>query len=157
QALHEAGIDITDRMVGSGHIGHNKFVVLTDSKHAPKAVWTGSTNWTDTGICAQSNNGILVESPALAKIYLDYWNRMKADDSEQGQTYRATNNSAHAVQADKGNTDITLWFSPNTKQKTKPSNAAQPGDMGDAFDAIKGAKEAVLFLVFQPGTPSVVE
>jgi phosphatidylserine/phosphatidylglycerophosphate/cardiolipin synthase-like enzyme len=157
QALHEAGIDVTDRMVGSGHIGHNKFVVYVNSEGTPTAVWTGSTNWTDTGLCAQSNNGILVESPDLAARYLDYWQRIKKDGSAQGASYRADNDKARKVKADGGHTDVTLWFSPNTQQKTKPANAATPDDMSDAFAAMSGAKDAILFLVFQPGTPSIVE
>jgi len=157
QALHEAGVDITDRMVGSGHIGHNKFVVYVGKDGEPKAVWTGSTNWTDTGLCAQSNNGILIESPDLAKVYRDYWDRLKADDSEQGQTFRTENNLEHAVKADGNKTDIALWFSPNTKQKSKPSNAATPKDMNAVFQAMDGANEAILFLVFQPGNPSIVD
>lgn len=157
QALHDAGIDITDRMVPNGHIGHNKFAVYAGSDGTPKAVWTGSTNWTDTGICAQSNNGILVESPELAKIYLDYWNRLKADDSAQGPKFRSDNDQPHKVRADGGSTSVTLWFSPNTKQKSKPAKAAKPDDMNEVFQAMAGAQEAILFLVFQPGEPSVVD
>src|SRR5437899_1155722 len=78
-------------------------------------------HWPDTALCAQSNNGILIESPELATIYLDYWHRLKADDSAQGPDFRSENNQAHSVKVDDGATDITLWFSPNTKQKNKPS------------------------------------
>lgn len=157
QALHEAGIDITDRTVGSGHIGHNKFVVYVGSDDVPKAVWTGSTNWTDTGLCAQSNNGILIESASLAAIYLDYWKRLKADDGEQSPQFRTDNNQAHEAKTDEGATDVTLWFSPNTKQKNKPANPAAPDDMSAVFKAMDSAKEAILFLVFQPGNPSIVD
>jgi phosphatidylserine/phosphatidylglycerophosphate/cardiolipin synthase-like enzyme len=158
QALHEIGADITDRMVGSQHIAHNKFAILTGSDGTPKAVWTGSTNWTDTGLCAQSNNGILIESTDLAAHYMDYWNSLKTDDSAQGPDFRAANNHEHDVNADGGATGISLWFSPNTKQKSKPSsNAATPGDLETVFAAIQGAKDAILFLVFQPGSPSIVD
>ncbi|HEX9046477.1 MAG TPA: phospholipase D-like domain-containing protein [Verrucomicrobiae bacterium] len=159
QALHQAGIDITDRMVQTGHIGHNKFVVYVDKQGQPAGVWTGSTNWTDTGLCAQCNNGIWIESPKLAAVYRDYWNRLKEDDSAQGPQFRSDNDEAHAVKADGGSTDITLWFSPNTKQKNKPSGnaAATPDDMNAVFQAMQGAQEAILFLVFQPGSPSIVD
>src|SRR5262249_40505408 len=70
QALHEAGIDIHDRIVGNGHIGHNKFAVIADKRGNPLEVWTGSTNWTDTGLCAQSNNGLSIRSPEVARAYL---------------------------------------------------------------------------------------
>ncbi len=158
QALHEAGADITDRMVPNQHIAHNKFAILTASDGTPRAVWTGSTNWTDTGLCAQSNNGILIESADLAVYYMDYWNRLKNDDSAQGPDFRATNNQEHDVKADGGATGISLWFSPNTKQKSKPSsNAATPGDLDVVFTAMQEAKNAILFLVFQPGSPSIVD
>src|SRR5207244_5275944 len=32
-----------------------------------------------TGLCAQSNNTIIVESDAVAKAYFDYWTRLHAD------------------------------------------------------------------------------
>jgi phosphatidylserine/phosphatidylglycerophosphate/cardiolipin synthase-like enzyme len=157
QALHDAGVDITDRTVGNGHIGHNKFVVYVGSDGKPSGVWSGSTNWTDTGLCAQSNNGIFIESAGLAAIYLDYWKRLQADDGEQGQTFRTANNKSRSAKTDDGKTDLTLWFSPNTKQKSKPANAAPPGDMSAVFKAMDAAEQAILFLVFQPGTPSIVE
>lgn len=158
QALHDAGLDITDRMVGSQHIGHNKFVVLTDNHGAAKAVWTGSTNWTETGLCAQSNNGILVESPKLARLYLDYWHRLKADGGEQGKEFRTENNKGHPVPLETDNTKISLWFSPNTQRKSKPTvDPAMPGDMSDVFKAMEQAQQAILFLVFQPGSPSIVD
>jgi len=72
-----------DRMLKKGHIGHNKFIVYVKG-NKPQAVLTGSTNWTPTGLCAQSNNAILLESPALAKEYLEYWKRLKADTQEAG-------------------------------------------------------------------------
>ena len=51
-------------------ISHNKFMVLTDPKGAGLAVWTGSTNFTDSGIYAQTNVGHVIADPALAKRYL---------------------------------------------------------------------------------------
>ena len=44
----------------SDHIGHNKFAVLLDKHGKPTTVWTGSTNWTPTGLCAQTNNTIIL-------------------------------------------------------------------------------------------------
>ena len=157
KALHGAGVDVTDRMVAAGHIGHNKFAVLAEKGGAAgKAVWTGSTNWTDTGLCAQNNNGILVESPQLASAYLGYWKRLKADGSAQGAPFRASNQTPVAVQIP-GTLGVQAWFSPNTKQKTKPKNAATPLDMAAVFAAMDGARNAILFLVFQPGEPSIVD
>lgn len=62
---------------GAGlNISHNKFMVLTDIGGVPRAVWTGSTNFTDAGIYAQTNVGHAVantpSAKALAKTYLDW-------------------------------------------------------------------------------------
>ena len=46
QSLHDAGADITDRFVPSGHIGHNKFMIYADAHGDPQSVLLGSTNWT---------------------------------------------------------------------------------------------------------------
>jgi phosphatidylserine/phosphatidylglycerophosphate/cardiolipin synthase-like enzyme len=156
QLLHASGMDITDRMLASGHIGHNKFIVYVDKDNRPQAIATGSTNWTSTGLCAQSNNTLIIESPDLAATYLDYWERIKADNAEQGAEFRNRNNQAiPPVVAD--DAQVQVWFSPNTKQKTKSANALEPSDFAKVAEAIRSAKEAVFFLVFQPGNPSVLD
>src|SRR5258708_10758656 len=59
-------------------IPHNKFIVKIVA-HKPAQVWTGSTNFTDTGIYGQSNVGHLVTDPAVAQTYLDYWALVATD------------------------------------------------------------------------------
>ena len=62
-----------DRMFNNSiHIGHNKFVVHLDPAGKPKSVFTGSTNWTSTGIAGQTNNALLVEDGRVATAFLDY-------------------------------------------------------------------------------------
>jgi phosphatidylserine/phosphatidylglycerophosphate/cardiolipin synthase-like enzyme len=156
QTLHSAGIDITDRMVANGHIAHNKFCMYVDAGGKPRAVLTGSTNWTSTGVCTQSNNAVVIESDDLAQAYFDYWNRLKADGSAQGQDLRKADMTSHPATID--GAKVTVWYSPNTTQTSKPShNPATPPDMKDVFAAMAQAKNAILFLVFQPGSPSIVE
>ena len=161
--LHDAGVDVTDRMLDSAHIGHNKFVVYTDASGNAQAVLAGSTNWTSTGLCAQSNNSVVVRDPKIAGFYLDYWKRLKRDTQAadgiakdlQGVEFRDSNSKPNP----EGNT--TIWFSPNTKAKTKPKGSTlesgTPGDLAHAFELIRGAKQAVMFLEFQPGSPSVLD
>lgn len=157
--LHSAGIDIIDRMFTSAHIGHNKFVVYLDKQNKPAAVLAGSTNWTSTGLCAQSNNSVIVEDPKIAAFYFDYWNRLHQDTVSAGKNISALQSSRFRQQNDQPNVDgnTTIWFSPNTQQKTKPPNPAAPLDMKAAFDLINAAKQAVLFLEFEPGSPSVLD
>ena len=158
--LHDAGIDITDRMVAKNHIAHNKFCLYCDLSGKPRAVLTGSTNWTTTGICTQSNNSVVIENDDVAAAYLEYWKRLKTDavsnDSKQGQPLRTADQTSHAATID--GAAATVWFSPNTKQPAKPkTNPATPLDMKDVFAAMANAKQAIIFLVFQPGNPSIVE
>jgi hypothetical protein len=184
--LHKLKLDVTDRMLRKGQIGHNKFVVYVDKK-GPQAVLSGSTNWTPTGLCAQSNNAILIESPDLAKEYLAYWKLLKKDTVDadgdprelQAKGFRAGNNkekSSHALMDDeaKASGDVRVWFSPNTAQKTVPrgkkkapggkkkkgGSAAKPpptpSDLNEVFKAIESAKQGALFLAFIPGNPSIV-
>jgi phosphatidylserine/phosphatidylglycerophosphate/cardiolipin synthase-like enzyme len=59
-------------------IAHNKFIVLLKNGD-PIAVWTGSTNFTESGIFGQSNVGHVVEDPTVAAAYLAYWKRLHDD------------------------------------------------------------------------------
>ena len=60
---HRASADVglADRFVSPGALAHNKFLVVTDASGKPKRLWTGSTNWTTTGLCTQLNNALLVK------------------------------------------------------------------------------------------------
>jgi len=161
--LHDAGIDITDRMFDSAHIGHNKFVVYVDSGGTAQIVLAGSTNWTYTGLCAQSNNSVIITDSTIAGFYKIYWDRLKQDtlaangvaQDLQGSTFRQDNNTPNV------DGDTTVWFAPNTTRKTKPPtatlNSGTPPDLEQAFQAIRGAKQAILFLQFEPGSPSVLD
>ena len=156
--LHQSGVDIHDRMLGGEHIGHNKFAVYVDKAGNAQAVLSGSTNWTPNGMCAQSNNAVLIESPEVASAYLDYWKRLLQDNAKQGQTLRTSDMQPFQTKLDNGKTDFTVWYSPNTKATAKPAkNPAAPPDMAEVFSIMQNAKQAVLFLVFLPGTPSIVD
>jgi phosphatidylserine/phosphatidylglycerophosphate/cardiolipin synthase-like enzyme len=59
-------------------IPHNKFIIkLVGGK--PQQVWTGSTNFTDSGFYGQTNVGHIVANAATAQTYLDYWTELKED------------------------------------------------------------------------------
>lgn len=59
-------------------IPHNKFIVKLKG-NKPVAVWTGSTNFTDSGFYGQTNVGHLVTDNDLAEIYLKLWEELKDD------------------------------------------------------------------------------
>ncbi|MCK4121144.1 phospholipase D-like domain-containing protein [Ralstonia nicotianae] len=132
-------IQVFDRIVSSPHFAHNKFVVFCDAQHKALRVWTGSTNWTVNGLCTQVNNGILVESPALAAAYLQRWNTLHAagnsyppDVAKQGSV------PAHTTL---GTAAVTAWNAPTLNLV----------DLADARRLIQGARQGVLFLFFNPG------
>jgi len=165
QALHEQRrIDITDRFVPSGHIGHNKFCVYVDQADKPRAVLLRSTNWTDTALCAQSNNALVVDNGDLAGAYLDYWRRLKTDcdneRSRQGPELRESNAQPGIADLEIDGGRMTVWFAPNTPhaRQSRPGRDEQtPPDLAEVFALMSKAEQAILFLEFEPGTPSVVD
>ncbi|HKZ83068.1 MAG TPA: phospholipase D-like domain-containing protein [Anaerolineae bacterium] len=79
QAARHAGLDaVCAQRKNQGQISHNKFVVLLKNG-APRAVWTGSTNWTDGGIYGQLNVGQAITDPKVAATYENYFNLLYAD------------------------------------------------------------------------------
>jgi phosphatidylserine/phosphatidylglycerophosphate/cardiolipin synthase-like enzyme len=70
------------RTQNPAYIAHNKFIVLLDNDK-PVAVWTGSTNFTESGIFGQSNVGHAVYNKDVAKAYLAYWERLSKDPASK--------------------------------------------------------------------------
>ena len=168
QRLKDAGANVIDRILGKGDIPHNKFLVLTEN-NTPTAVLSGSTNWTSTGLCTQTNNALVIESKDVAQRYLDYWNALKADvDAAGGEKTKLQSKTlrdfAHANNAKSisspidlgGGVTVELMFSPNTPHKLS-KNPDTPNDMGRVFELMDGAKQAVLFLAFDPGNNSILD
>jgi len=71
----------TPRTDSGNLISHNKYIVLLKNEK-PVSVWTGSTNFTESGIFGQSNVGHIVRDAKVAKSYLDYWERLQQDPAE---------------------------------------------------------------------------
>jgi phosphatidylserine/phosphatidylglycerophosphate/cardiolipin synthase-like enzyme len=123
-ALKKAGVKIHDRMFNNSHIGHNKFAVWLNP--TPKAVMTGSTNWTSTGLCGQSNNALILESAELAAGYNKYWENLLKDKfpNPKPPTKAGTKLQVQGTglrRADQTPVNTTLkgskiqaWYSPNT-------------------------------------------
>jgi phosphatidylserine/phosphatidylglycerophosphate/cardiolipin synthase-like enzyme len=172
-ALRAAGgLDLVDRMFNNNHIGHNKFALLLGSDSTPRAVMTGSTNWTPTGLCGQSNNAMIIESPELARRYSDYWSRLLADtklfktpdplsgatSNVQGPAMRTANAGALEEIVLEDGTAVTLWCAPNTAAKTKQDQL--PPDLAAVFSMMRKAVKAILFAAFLPsqsGKASIIE
>jgi phosphatidylserine/phosphatidylglycerophosphate/cardiolipin synthase-like enzyme len=130
-------VDLHDRMVHSG-LAHNKFLVVVDAG-VPKLVWTGSTNWTASGLCGQANNGLVIQDRAVAQAYLDQWSRLRDADGAYPPSLRAANGTPKTFTL--GADGVSVWFTPLAGRK----------DLQAARALIRNAKQAILFLMFNPG------
>jgi phosphatidylserine/phosphatidylglycerophosphate/cardiolipin synthase-like enzyme len=139
-SIHDAGVDVEldNRFISPGALGHNKFLVFTDHAGTAKSVWTGSTNWTSTGLCTQLNNGLLIQDPAIADVYLKQWHALR-DAKSEFPPKLVQGNKAKPV-----GTDATVWF----------TRTAGKLDLEALKDVTKAAKHAILFLMFMPGGSS---
>jgi len=161
--LHQAGIKIHDRFFNNDHIGHNKFVVYLEHGK-PKAALMGSTNWTPNGLCAQSNNATIIYSDEVAGYYNAYFDALLKDNKSfalpnpttaaaknvQGKVFRALNAKGNPTATLDDNTEVTVWFSPNTKSGTV-NKSVMPPDLSDVYSRMRKAKDAIFFAVFLPG------
>jgi phosphatidylserine/phosphatidylglycerophosphate/cardiolipin synthase-like enzyme len=170
--LIDAGVDIQHRMFNNSvHIGHNKFVVNVPPNGKERSVFTGSTNWTSTGLAGQTNNALLIEDDLVAGAFLEYWKRMKKDalkvpkpfskamgDNQQSAEFRQSNVKATELQLANGS-EVAIWFSPNTPERKKPTSKKKPvptpPDLSEVYRLMRMAKEAILFLAFYPAQRGV--
>lgn len=138
-ALKAAKVEVFNRFVSPGALAHNKFLVVCDKNENPLAVWTGSTNWTATGLCTQINNGLYVANKDLAQQYLDQFERLRDAKSAFPDELVEANDLPALVTT--GKSKAAAWF-------TRTSDG---GDLKAIDDVLKGAKDGILFLMFQPG------
>jgi hypothetical protein len=132
-------IDLHDRMVSPRALGHNKFLVICDEDEKPRWVWTGSQNWTKTGLCTQANNSVLIDDPQLAAEYKSQWNLLKEARDATPDELKASNSEARDEKV--SHAPVRLWFTPTVGQV----------DLEEAREIITGAEQAILFLMFNPG------
>jgi phosphatidylserine/phosphatidylglycerophosphate/cardiolipin synthase-like enzyme len=143
--LIDAGVDVetTNRFTAPGPLGHNKFLVRTDKQGKPLTAWTGSTNWSPTGLCTQVNNGLLIEDPDVAQVFLEQWHRLRDAGSDFPKSLIAANSKPKPIGDDTpGNVRSTVWF-------TRTSKGV---DLDALNDEVKQAREGILFLMFMPGS-----
>lgn len=134
-----AKIDLHDRMVSPRALGHNKFLVICDEEQKPRWVWTGSQNWTKTGLCTQANNSLLLDDFELAREYRKQWDLLKDAGDQTPPELKEENSRPRATKV--GPAPTRLWFTPTVGQV----------DLEEARAIVQGAQQAVLFLMFNPG------
>jgi phosphatidylserine/phosphatidylglycerophosphate/cardiolipin synthase-like enzyme len=132
-------IDLHDRMISPRALGHNKFLVICDADRKPRWVWTGSQNWTKTGLCTQANNSVLIDDFGLAKEYRNQWDLLKDAGNDTPADLKESNSEPRDPNV--GQTAVRLWFTPTVGQV----------DLKEARKIIDGAQQAILFLMFNPG------
>jgi phosphatidylserine/phosphatidylglycerophosphate/cardiolipin synthase-like enzyme len=143
-------------------IGHNKFVVWCDDAGVPRSVLTGSTNWTWTGLTGQSNNCIRIDDDTIAAAYLEYWQRLHADEqplpeplgasmqaNHQGEALRRADTKPETATFEGGST-AEVWFAPNMIARKYGKDPETPPDLDRVFALMRRAKAAIFFLVFYP-------
>lgn len=149
KTLIAAGVDVQadHRLVAPKPLAHNKFAIAVTPAGTATAVWTGSTNWTPTGLCTQLNNGLLVRVPGVAQAYLDQWNALRAAGSGHPPALTTANGTPTAVGADTpGSSRATVHF----------TRARDRVDLKALQEIVNGATQGVLFLMFQPGGSGVL-
>jgi phosphatidylserine/phosphatidylglycerophosphate/cardiolipin synthase-like enzyme len=143
--LRNAQVDIHDRLLKSKGLGHNKFLVLAESKgEKPVKVWTGSTNWAATGLCTQLNNGLLANDDGLARHYFNFWSRLKDAASDFTKELVAENAKSPYKSG-----SIDAWFT-RIRNKSK-KNIGTAADIQALIDLVNSAQQCILYVMFQPG------
>lgn len=137
--LEDAGLEMHGRFISPGALGHNKFLVIASGTKKPVAAWTGSTNWTKTGLCTQINNGLLVKHADFAQEFMAQWTRLRDAKGEFPRSLVDSNSKPKKLGVGKSRAEI--WF----------TRAAKKVDLDAIDEAVEGAQEGVLFLMFQPG------
>ena len=132
-------VDLHDRMTSPRALAHNKFLVICDKQKKPRWVWTGSQNWTKTGLCTQANNSVLIDDRDLASEYRAQWDLLRDAKEKTPEALKKSNSKSRNPAVGKSKT--RLWFTPTVGQV----------DLKEARTIIEGAKRAILFLMFNPG------
>ena len=142
--LNAVGVVTIDRLLKSKGLGHNKFVAVSKAG-VPTSVWTGSTNWTTTGLCTQINNALLIDDKAVAALYRAQWDRLAGASPPAlvpagfPPALVTANDQPNDLAV--GSFKTTVWFTRTSDQR----------DMKALRELIAGAKQSILFLMFQPG------
>lgn len=108
QTGKDGGLDSqvgTAGITGGGKLMHHKYIVR-DAGTPDAAVWTGSTNFTDSAFGSQDNNIIQIRSRALARVYEKNFGQLWENGSLAG-----TGKDLH-TKVSVGGSSVTVAFSP---------------------------------------------
>ena len=142
--LKKAKVDIVRRKIAPKRYAHNKFVVLCDDSGKPQRVWTGSTNWTRTGLCTQNNNGLEVQDAKIADAYYQHWQIIYKAESKIPSTLAISGDHEWDFTVAKSN--VSVWFTPTSKG----------GDLHQATKLIEAAEHGAICLMLNPGNDGLL-
>lgn len=90
---------------------HNKFFIVDNS-----FVWTGSTNVSANCMTLNANNAVIINSDIVAQIYKKEFEQMFLNS--KFHTDKSINPSTSNIILNKGKTNISIYFSPQSKPIT---------------------------------------
>ncbi len=123
-ALSGAGIPlVTD--TNPSNLQHNKFLIIDD-----QVVWTGSTNFTDTGFTLNANNSLAITDTVLASTYADEFAEMWAGSFDGAKA----DNTVHLF--DYQGSSLESYFSPTDLSAF------------EVWDELGAAEQSVHFAMF---------
>lgn len=108
------------------HIMHDKFMVVDD-----RFIFASTANWSDSDLFNNSNNFVMIDSPALARDFQDE-HRQMFEGAFSTQKIEIDNGRVYQV----GDTEVEVWFSPNEDA------------MGRILELVDGATDSVMFTIF---------
>jgi hypothetical protein len=133
--LRKAGVRVYRQSLRKDASARSHFAVFCDKWGAPISLWTGSAAWTTRALCLRSNSGILIESVALARAYLDLWDQLRDDlPPEQSRQPKKLSLPVHIRES---GMSITLWDTPT------PGSS----DLRDVIRLVRGARQGIIFIV----------
>jgi phosphatidylserine/phosphatidylglycerophosphate/cardiolipin synthase-like enzyme len=145
--LKDTGCVVHDRFLSPEALGHNKFLVIgrrDGTGFKPEKVWTGSTNWTPTGLCTQLNNGIMLANTTLAEHFDTQFDLLARSGNVASPELLESNNHPKRDIA-LGDARVDSWF-------TRLSGGIDPAEL---IRLVKNARQGVFFVMFQPGNEPV--
>ena len=142
--LRNANVDIVRRKIAPSRYAHNKFVIFCDDAGKPQRVWTGSTNWTRTGLCTQNNNGLEVTDAKIAAAYLKHWEVIFKAGSTTPKTLATDDDREWDFTV--SDAKATVWFTPTSKS----------GDLRQAAKLIEAAEQGLVCLMLNPGNEGLL-
>ncbi len=88
---------------------HHKFMVVDQ-----RTVWTGSTNWTESGFYFDANNSVVIQSQAVARAYEAEFEEMYSA-GRYGSSKRDTNDERFTVDG----IALEVYFSPSDQPRQR--------------------------------------